>query len=275
MRATLLPSRIRLLPAAFAFAALLPAARSATLTFDATLHLKADDKAAVVATLPAGTAVAPLVREELQAEGIGELPAGWIAVRFPGPTFGFVLDSEIRKDLTAKPGAIVRVSPSPDTEILTMVGEQDAVDLVEPAGAWAKVVVRRELLLFLNPVPPESRSQAVPEPLLTPEQIDAAAGKTPPKPAPVVVPSPADATPRLFQGYLMRTRRVLWTGPKLDYQLVDENNRRIALLDLSSLLVTEDLGSFEGRLVNVFGTGASLPEVSGVVIKVENLRLAR
>jgi hypothetical protein len=274
MRANILP--LRPLLAVVACAVLPGTAHSATLTFDATLHLAPDDKAVVVATLPSGTAVAPLVREELQAEGIAELPAGWVAVRFAGPAFGYVLDGDIRKDLTAKPGAIVRVSPSPDTDILTMVGENDAVELVEPAGAWAKVAVRRELLLYLNPVPPESRSQAVPEPLLTQEQLDAAAGKNAPAAPPEAAgPKPTDAAPRLFQGYLVRTRRILWAGPKLDYQLVDENNKRIALLDMSSLLVTEALGVFEDRLVNVFGTGADHPEINGLVIKVENIRLAR
>jgi hypothetical protein len=88
-------------------------------------------------------------------------------------------------------------------------------------------------------------------------------------------PNPADASPRVFQGVFQKTRRVLGQGPKLDYQLVDANGRRIALLDLSSLLITESLQRYEGEWVSVFGTGTSRPGVSDVIIRVETIRIAR
>jgi hypothetical protein len=83
-----------------------------------------------------------------------------------------------------------------------------------------------------------------------------------------------NAAPRVFQGYLKKTRRILGQGPRLDYQLVDENNKRIALLDMSSLLLTDPLDRIESRLVDVYGPGVNLDGVKDVVIRVETLRLA-
>jgi hypothetical protein len=71
----------------------------------------------------------------------------------------------------------------------------------------------------------------------------------------------------------MRTRRILWAGPRLDHQLVDEYGRRIALLDLSALLITEPLERFENRAVTVFGPVSRPEDVKDLVIRVETLRL--
>jgi len=139
-------------------------------------------------------------------------------------------------------------------------------------------------------LPPESRSQAaeVTEVPSSPENVTISANdaqpkgkskpakasrKREPKPEPVVVETAG--APRTFEGYLMRTRRFLGRGPKYDYQLVDENNKRVALLDLSGLQATSPLDTFENRRVSIYGPGLSRPDVQDVIIRVQTLRLMK
>lgn len=281
--------------AALAGALAASAAPAATLTFEADLHLEPDDNSPIVGTLPAGTTVNALIRDELAGEGIQSLPAGWVAIRFDGPLYGYALNRDIGKDFTVKPGAVVRAGREPDAPVFTMVTEGDRAEAIEPMGNTMKVVFRKPTLVYLNPVPPQSRGvfgadaaeslagQPAPTPTVaTPMEPPAQVSR--PEPAAVKParaepkrPSPpqvVNATPRTFQGYLTHTRRILGQGPKLDYQLLDERNRRIALLDLSRLLLTASLDSLEGKLVSVYGPGVSIEGVNDVVIRVENLRLA-
>lgn len=277
--------------AAFAGALAASAAPAATLTFEADLHLKPDDDSPIVGTLPAGTTVNALIREELAGEGIQSLPAGWVAIRFEGPLYGYALNRDIGKDFTVKPGAVVRAGREPDAPVFTMVTEGDRAEAIEPMGNTMKVVFRKPTLVYLNPVPPQSRgvgaevdtvaSQPAPTPTVAtpmepPPQVSQPAPAKPARAEPKrpTPPQVVNATPRTFQGYLTHTRRILGQGPKLDYQLLDERKRRIALLDLSRLLLTASLDSLEGKLVSVYGPGVSIDGVNDVVIRVENLRLA-
>jgi hypothetical protein len=255
------------------------AAHAATVTFDAPLHLRPASDAPVLATLPAGTSVVILVREELAAEGIDALPTGWVATRFNGPINGYVETKDVAKGLFAKAGAVIRAGASTSDPIITMVNESDQADVASVEGDWAKVVLRKEILLFFNPLPPSARPSASsletgPAPAPSTSTM-APAPRSGRAPAVRTGPNPADAAPRVFQGYLARTRRILGTGPKLDYQLVDESNRRIALLDFSALLLTEPIENYEGRPVSIFGPAVDRPEAGGLVIRVETLRLAR
>lgn len=259
---------------------LLPAlaADAATLAFDAPLHLRPSADAPVLATLPAGTSVVILLRDELAGEGIEALPTGWVATRFSGPIHGYVPTREVAKGLYARSGAVVRAGASPEDPVITMVGDNDEADVVSVEGDWARVSMRKEMLLFFNPVPPSARAAT--------SDLALPAGPPPPPTAPQsrvetrppevrTAPAPTDAAPRVFQGYLARTRRILGTGPKLDYQIVDDSNRRIALLDFSALLLTEPIENFEGRQVSVFGPATARQDAGGLVIRVETIRLVR
>jgi hypothetical protein len=257
----------------------------ATLTFPATLHLRPDTTSPVLAELPVGSSVTALLPEELRAESIAALPPGWIGVRYSGPVQGFVPNAAIAKDLFVRPGTVVRTGPDANSVMLTMIGDQDSAELVQVEGDWSRVVFSKPLIAFLNSTPPI--------PGRAPE-IGALSGDTTTSGSPsVAMPASApstqattvipptgptfgtiDATPRVFQGYLMRTRRVLGVGPKLDHQLVDASGRRIALLDLSALLVTEPLDRFENRLIGVFGPVSRREGVKDLIIRVETLRLA-
>lgn len=251
---------------------------AATLNFDVHLHLKPEAGSAVVATLPAGSTLTALIREELSAEGIGQLPPGWVAIRHTGPVTGYGKNSEVGKDLALKVGSIVRSGPSESASMVTMIGEGDRAEVVQIGPDWSQVAFQRSMILFLNPSRPAAVASA------TPQQQDysAASAGVAPMPAPTEA-APAssasqtleEATPREFQGYLMRTRRAFGRGPRLDYQLVDENGRRIALLDVSRLLITEPLENYENRTVGVFGPVSQVPDGKDIVVRVETLSLTR
>lgn len=255
-------------------------ARAATLPTAVTLHLSPNAASPQVGTIAAGTSVSPLIRDELASEGLGVLPSGWLAMRSNGPFFGYVHNNEMGKDLTAKPGATIHAAPdSASTSIMTL-DEGDRADAVDLAGDWTKVVFRKELVVFFNALPeaspmeePNYAATAVaPAPVAQPApktgtiQQEAAAFEP--------IHNPTSAAPRSFQGYLKKTRRILGQGPKLDYQLVDENNNRIALLDMSALLLTDPLDRLEGLLVNIYGPSVPMAEVKDPVIRVETLRIA-
>lgn len=256
------------------------AATAATIAFDATMHVSPDDSAETVGTLPAGSSVTPVLREDLAAAGIAEPPPGWIAVRHSVGVEGYVRNKDIGKDLAMKPDSPIFAEAAEGSPVLATVGPQDPVETGDPVGRFSKATLRKDQIVFVNSVPPESRAMvgqqvSVPVATLAAPTAPAAAPAPAPKSKTPAVPVQITAAPRTFEGYLIRTRRILGQGPKLDYQLVDENNKRIALLDVSALLVTEPIEFFEGRLVKIYGPGLSMEGVTDAIIRVENLRLAR
>ena len=261
------------------------AATAAMLSFDAPMQVSPDDMAESVGTLPAGSSVTPVLREDLAAAGIAEPPPGWIAVRHAIAVEGFVRTRDIGKDFAMKPDSPIFAEAAEGAPVLAMAGPKDPVETGDPVGRFTKATLRKDQIVFVNSVPPQSRAMigqqsprpaAVSTPTTAPvEPAAPAIAATQTAPAAPATPGEITAAPRTFEGYLMRTRRILGRGPKLDYQLVDENNTRIALLDVSALLVTEPIEFFEGRFVKIYGPGLSMEGVTDAIIRVENLRLAR
>lgn len=256
------------------------AASAATLSFDATMHVSPDDQSETVGTLPAGSSVAPVLREDLAAAGLAEPPPGWIAIKHAINVEGFVRTRDIGKDLAMKPDSPIFAEAAEGSAVLAMVGPTDPVETGDPIGRFSKATLRKDQIVYVNSVPPGSRAMvgqqaSLPSTVSTPT-APAEPAVAPAQPGrPAAAPAAITAAPRTFEGYLMRTRRILGRGPKLDYQLVDEDNKRIALLDVSALLVTEPIEFFEGRLVRIYGPGVAMEGVTDAIIRVENLRLAR
>jgi len=242
--------------------------------------------------------VTSLLRDELTAAGLDVPPPGWIAIRSSGPFAGFVRNREVGDQGHIRTGAEIRAQPLPDAPLLLIVEEGDNAIGSEPLGDWSRASIHTDLIVFVNALPPESRSQVAtasvtPPPadsddlVIDPTPVDEkpAKAKKPkrekkakpakePK-APKVDPTPVETAgaPRTFEGYLLRTRRFLGRGPKYDYQLVDEANQRIALLDLSMLSSAAQLDALENRHVAVYGPGISRPDVKDLIIRVQTLRL--
>lgn len=265
--------------------------RAATLPFDAPLHIQPDSSSPIVGTLPAGTSITSMVREELAAAGLPQPPSGWIVIRSAGPFSGFVHNQDVAGDGTINPGAVIREQPLADAPKLLDVVEGDTAVAREPLGDWSRATIHTDLLVYVYSVPPVSRSQAATMQDLPPEPSDPMVSSAPPpsnrrvaKPAkpkkvrePKVEPVPVETAgvPRTFVGYLMPTRRFLGRGPKYDFQLVEEDGRRIALLDFSTMGTMATIESFENRRVSVYGPGISRPDVTDLILRVQTLRLER
>lgn len=287
---------------------------AATLSFNAPMHIQPDEAAPVVGTLPHGSSVRPLLREQLAAAGIDAPPAGWIAIRSSGPFTGFVRNADVAPDGTIRPGAEIRGQPLDDAPLLLVVEEGDRTEAREPIGDWSRATIRTDLIVFVNSLPPDARNappaaaappegsneakDAAPASGGPPEDVsadapaeptaeDAEPAEMPAAPpemdeAPATPSSPAPAepeavmtagVPRTFEGYLMRNRR-LFGRPAYAYKLVDEDNRKIALLDFSALSRGEEVEAFENRRISIYGPSLQREDMPDeLIIRVERLRL--
>lgn len=226
---------------------------------DATVYSTPDPSAPVVGSLPKGTS------PELAA---ADAPDGWLAVLVPGPHEVFVRNNDIGKNLDIKPGASLYVAPDASAPV---VGRMEAGDRAELKGLlgdkWTLYSYEDPLTGFIKLAEPIA---------LTP--VAAA-------PAPItgatVVPRPAvsdvtpNGVPRFIEGRFTATRGFLGFRHPYNFQLVDQRGTRIAYLDISRLLLTDQIQNFEGRIVIIYGTARRLEDSrrKGIVIEVESLHL--
>jgi hypothetical protein len=83
----------------------------------------------------------------------------------------------------------------------------------------------------------------------------------------------SSALPRQFAGKFVSTRRPLAPRRPYDYALNDDAGKRYAYLDISKLLLTEQIENYIDRKVVVFGAGKNSRDGKDIVIVVETLQL--
>lgn len=243
-------------------------ASAATITEATRLYLRPDQDSPAIGTLPAGSTYTPLSHAELAEQSVPSPPSGWVGLRHSGPYFGFADNESVAKDLVLHPASLIHARPDADSTVVHTVGAQEKVEVVEPAAGWVKVVFRDDRVVFIHtPGAAESPSAGdeSPPPMEAPPRAATSA---------VVPPDPDETSPQLIRGYLMEARPVWRTGHQYDYQLVGEDNQRLALLDFSALLQAEPIDMFKSRLVEVYGARIDAPSVKDIVIRAETLRLA-
>jgi len=243
-------------------------AGAATTTEAIRLQLRPDAGSAVIGTLAAGSTYTPLTIAELGDEGVSDPAHGWVGIRYSGPYFGFAENEAVAKDLVLRPASLVYALPNAESPVVHTVGENESVDVIEPAAGWVKVVFRNERVVFFN-----TQTAAVSQLAGDPRSTNVAAPESTERPT-VVPPNPDETAAQLIRGYLLEARPIWRTGHKFGYQLVDEDNQRLALLDFSALLQNEPIENFKSRLVEVYGARIEAPEIKDIVIRVETLRLA-
>ena len=79
--------------------------------------------------------------------------------------------------------------------------------------------------------------------------------------------------PRQFAGRFISTRRPLAPRRPYDYALNDDAGRRYAYLDVSKLLLTDQIEKYLNLSVVVFGTANNSPDGKDIVIQIETLQL--
>jgi hypothetical protein len=259
-----------------AFLASAVAALAVPLPATTAVHAKPDASSPAITFLKAGTepAVVP--------ESLATTPAGWLAVELPGPFEGYVANKDITKALDVHPGAPIRLAPKADAGVLTTMEDGDKTEITGLHGKWTQIRLEKKLHGYIylgtgtEPSAPAPATSGPAAPLSPAPFAPTAHGTTAPgKPAPIVnLGESGGATlPRLFQGKFVSTRSPFKPRRPFDWALDDENGKRYAFLDISKLLLTEQIESYVGHVVVVYGAAKPTPGGKDIVIQVESLQL--
>ena len=243
------------------------------------VYNRAAGDAAVIKIIRAG--------DELPAIAEGRTAAaGWAAVELAGPHEVYVQNAHISKSLDVKDGSPLHVSPNENSLVLATSSTEDDVTITGLRGRWTQLRLNQPVIGYVK------RSNAAVTGLhtiatttLRDAPDPAASGVTASAPQPDVprtgraVPRSSEersslaALPRLFEGKLASTRVPLRPRRPYDFGLEDDGGTRFAYLDLSRLLLTEQIEKYLNRTVVVYGVARPVPDTKDIVIAVESLQL--
>jgi len=277
--------KIELLRSAVLFPAGIAALAAAPLTVTTAVHTRPDASSPAITYLKAGAEPAPA------AAALATTPAGWMAIELPGPFEGYVENKDLTKSLDVKPGASIRLAPKPDAGVLATAGKDDKTSITGLRGKWTQISLEKGLVGYINVggaggyLPPiattpatAAQKPAAPEPApLAPAPV--APGVygvgAPGQPAPMVNLGDGGSStlPRPYAGRFVSTRRAFTPRRPYDYALNDSTGARFAYLDISKLLLTEQIENYVDHHVVVFGAARTSADGRNIVIQVESLQL--
>lgn len=252
---------------------------AAPLTATTAVHTKPDETSPVITFLKAGAV--PAVAHEALATS----PAGWLAVDVPGPVEGYVANKDIMKTLDVRVGAAVHLAPKADSGVVTTIEPAEKTEITGLHGKWTQIKLTKKLTGYIHlgnapgnlpPVattPASSAQTAAPAPLSPAPVATTAYGVTAAGQAAPVALNAGNALPRLFQGRFVSTRSPFKPRRPYDWAVNDDDGKRFAFLDLSKLLLTEQIESYVDHTVVVYGAARPLPGGKDMVIEVESLQL--
>jgi hypothetical protein len=245
------------------------ALEAATLTASTAVQTQPDPASPVFAVLKAGS------EQPAPSDKAGPPPSGWSAVEIAGPFEGYVKNKDLSKQLDVLPGASVYLAPKDGGGVLTVFEKGDKAEITGLHGGWTQVRLDKTLVGYIR------AGQAEPAPAPVAAAVPAAS-------APAILPAPLPTAPasaapapqdenvrlsRLFEGTLASTRSVLAPRRPFEWQLEDSSGKRIAYVDLSKLLLTDQIGNYAGHNVVVLGSMRPVKETNDLVIDVEGFRL--
>jgi hypothetical protein len=251
--------------------------RAAPLSATTAVHTRPDPASPAISFLKAGHDPVPAPNSP------GDIPSGWIAIELPGPFEGYVENKDLTKDLGVKTGVAIRVAPKADAGILTVAEKDDKTTVTGLRGKWTQLSLNRPLLGYVHVAPAATNLPPI-----------ATSPASPPAPMPSAPASPGahgstmagQAAPmvdrgdgggstlaRQFAGRLVTTRRALAPRRPYDYALNDSAGKRYAYVDISKLLLTEQIEKYIDHTVVVFGAAKPVPDTKDIVIQVETLQL--
>jgi hypothetical protein len=258
-------------------------ARIGTLDAPLPAYASPDATSPILGTARAGTRIAA-----------GTAPSGWAAVELAGPHTVFVTQRDTLKNFTVRPGASYLSQPRADAPVIGLAGDNDPVDFADVSGRFNKFSLNKPIIAYVRipttPVAPVAAAPAArPSAPAQPAAPAAPAGDLPPlmDDLPGTLPQNIPATrsvppgqgvqagePRLartFFGVVASSRNPLRPRRPWDFQINDDAGARIAYLDISRLLLTEQIEFFIGRPVTILGTADTVG--NDLVIRVESLKL--
>ena len=250
-----------------------PAAHAATLAAPLPAYASPDASAPILGTAKAGTKIAA-----------GTAPSGWAAVELAGPHTVYVTDKDTSKNFEVRPGAAYYAQPRANAPVIGLAGDKDPAELADVAGDFNKFSLNKSLIAYVRmpaaapapvaPVQPAASAPAAATPPLM-DDLQGTLHQDIPANRPVTPGQGLDAgEPRLartFFGVVASSRSALRPRRPWDYQINDDGGARIAYLDISKLLLTEQIDAFLGRPVAILGTAETVG--ADLVVHVESLKL--
>jgi hypothetical protein len=250
------------------------AAQAATLTATTAVQTQPDPSSPVFTVLKAGS------EQPAPSQKAGPAPAGWSAVDVPGPFEGYVKNKDLSKQLDVQAGSTIYLAPKDGAGVLAVFEKGDKAEITGLHGGWTQIRLEKTLVGYIRTG--QAEPAAAPVPVATaapgvsfPAAFPAAPGSAAPAPAAPAAPPQAENVPlsRLYEGTLASTRSVLAPRRPFDWQLNDASGKRIAYVDLSKLLLTDQIGNYAGHSVVVLGSMRPVKETNDMVIDVEGFRL--
>ena len=262
------------------------AAFAAPLTETTAIHTKPDQASPAVTFLKAGT------EPTVVPESFASTPAGWLAVELPGPFEAYVLNKDLTKSLDVKVGANLYLAPKPDAGVLTVATKDDKTTLTGLYGKWTQIRLERKLTGYIHLggapgyVPAVATTPAAAAPSTPSAPVGAPMSAAPVSPGVYGVATPGHAAPmvnlgdggattlpRQFAGKFVSTRSAFKPRRPYDWALTDDAGKRYAYLDISKLLLTDQIENYVNHTVVVFGAAKNVPDTKDIVIQVETLQL--
>ena len=247
---------------------------AAPLTVTTAVHTKPDPASPALTFLKAGT--------DPVAAGNATAPDGWLAIDLPGPFEGYVENKDLTKGLDVKPGVSIRLAPKPDAGVLAVSDKADKTSLTGLHGKWTQISLEKNLVGYIRvagsgaslPAIATNPAGSAPTASVAPTApTNSPAGPGQAAPSLNAGDSDSSALPRQFAGKFVSTRRPLAPRRAYDYALNDDAGKRYAYLDISKLLLTEQIENYVDRGVVVFGTAKNAPDGKEIVITIETLQL--
>ena len=244
------------------------ALRAAPLSETAAVQTRPEANAPVLTYLKAGTE--PASASDIPAPA----PPGWLAVEVPGPVEGYVQQKDLTKGLEVKPGVSVLLAPKLDAGVLLVADKALKTTITGIHGRWTQLRIQSKVIgyVYLGASPaPAPLAQTAPEASVT-ASFPAPAPLTN-APGHAAAGDSASALPRFFQGTFVSTRRAFYPRRPFDWALNDASGTRFAYLDVSRLLLTEQIDTYVGHEVVVFGAAVPVEGTKEIVIQIESLQL--
>jgi hypothetical protein len=257
------------------------AAVAAPLTGTTAVHTQPSESSPTITYLKAGT------EPTAAPDAFASTPAGWMAVALPGPFDGYVKNGDIMKSLDVRVGAPVLLTPKANAAELTKIEPSDRTDITGLHGKFTQIRVEKKITGYIHvggagsyasPVTNAPMNTATTHaPLMDPSPVTPMAYgvTTAGRPAPMVNLGDGGSStlPRFFQGKFVSTRSPFKPRRPYDWALVDNSGARYAYLDISKLLLTEQIDKYIGHTVVAYGAARSVPKNKDIVIEVESLQL--
>lgn len=263
-----------LLASAVLFGALVAAASGAPLSETTAVHTKPDSASPTITYFKAGT------EPTATADSLANTPAGWMAVQLPGPFEGYVPTKDLSKQLDVVPGTPIRLAPEEHAAVLALAERGDKTTITGLRGRWTQISLIKPLVGYIHvsgtpasaPIATTVPGAVEPEPAAATAPV-ANTSNLAGQPAPQSSATDSARLPRQLTGKFVSTHTFLRPHPQYDWELVDNDGRRFAYLDISKLLLTDRMEKFIGHFVVVFGAATPTSDGKDIVIRVESLQL--